>query len=317
MENILNKEKTVHDPEFQFENDSDSDSSIESFERQSLLSETEEEHEYYPEELAFSGGGVKGISFFGVLWEMESRGKYLTNLKRVSGTSIGAFVASIVALKIPISEVIDHMFSFDLNKIKEEYSVLNIGKNMSALNGETLYNLVTTLLKIVNAEHITLKEAYRRTRIELFITVTNLNQETVEYINYKQFPNLKLRKALMMAMALPGIFPRILHNNQEYCDGALIDNFPTSILSRNAWGIKMTKSGIPLPKGPLTNFQYISKLFTIRYENSKHNTVHINNILNIVIDDVSLTEFELNDDDKLKLIQRGRQSFIDFINNTT
>lgn len=295
---------------FNFEYTEDDDSSVESFERISLLSEPEYE---YPEELAFSGGGVKGISFIGVIWEME-KGDYLTNLKRVAGTSIGAFVASVVALKIPVSEVIDTMFEFDLNRVKQEYSILNIGKNMSALNGHTLYELITTLLNIVNAENITLKEAFQRTHIELIITVTNLNQESVEYINYKTHPNIKLRKALMMAMALPGVFPRILHNDQEYCDGAMIDNFPTSILSKNAWGVKTAKSGTTLPNGPLTNFQYISKLFTIRYENSKHNTIHINNILKVIIDDVSTTEFELNDDDKLKLIQRGRQSFLKFIN---
>lgn len=297
---------------FKFKIDSESDeSSIESLERASLISETESIINY-PEDLAFSGGGVKGISFFGVIWEMEKYG-YLTNLKRVSGTSIGAFVAAIVALKIPISEVIDTMFEFNLNNVKQEYSILNIGKNMSFLDGNTLYELVTILLKIVNAEHITLKEAYSRTRIELIITVTNLNQETVKYLNYKTDPNLKLKKALMMSTALPGVFPRILYNDQEYCDGAVIDNFPTSMLSKNAWGIKTVKSGTDLPKGPLTNFQYISKLLTIRYENSKHNTVHIDNIINIVIDDISTTNFELDDDDKLKLIQRGRQTFLDFI----
>lgn len=288
----------------------DEESSVESLERASLISESSELE--YPEELAFSGGGVKGISFFGIIWEMEKK-NYLSNLKRVSGTSIGAFVAAIVALKIPISEVIDHMFEFDLNRVKQDYSILNIGKNMSVLSGDTLYELVTYLLKIVNAEHVTLKEAYNRTQIELIITVTNLNQETVNYLNYKTDPNLKLRKALMMAMALPGVFPRILHKDEEYCDGAVIDNFPTSILSKKAWGIRTAKSGIDLPRGPLTNIQYISKLFTIRYENSKHNTIHIDNIMRVIIDDVSTTDFELDDDTKLKLIQRGRQTFLEFI----
>lgn len=295
----------------ELESNSSDTETVQTFERESIISIKQP-----PKEIAFSGGGVKGIAFFGVLWGMSNKHyDYLNEIKRVAGTSIGSLVATIVALKIPINDVINTMFNFNLESVSQEYSLFHLGKQMSFLTGKSLKRLIVVMLRLVNAEHITFQEAYERTHIELNITVTNLNQETVMYLNHKQVPNLKLKKALMMSMALPGIFPRILHNNEEYCDGAVIDNFPTSILSKNAWGIRTAKSGIKLPKGPLSNFQYISKLFTIRYENSKHNTVHINNILKIIIDDVSTTHFELNDDDKLRLIIKGRDAFLEFISN--
>lgn len=50
-----------------------------------------------PENLAFQGGGIKGIAYVGVLEELENR-KVLSSVERVAGTSAGAITALLVAL---------------------------------------------------------------------------------------------------------------------------------------------------------------------------------------------------------------------------
>ena len=218
----------------------------------------------------------------------------LNNIEKVSGTSIGSLIAAMIALKVDIRKLIDKLFEINLNMFTEEKSYIQLGKHASILTGNELRKIVNDFLKLKDAEFLTLKQAYEKTKIQLFLTVTNLNQEKVVYLNYKTHPDLLLKDAIMMSTALPGIFPRIIYNNEEYVDGAVIDNFPTSVLSKHAWGIRTAKSEIELPKGPLSNLEYISKLISIRYENSKHNTVHIEKIIPILINDVTLTSFDIN-----------------------
>ena len=76
--------------------------------------------------LAFSGGGIKGFCYMGII-----RYLYLENMiddiKYVSGASIGAYFGLILALKIPI-EYIEKEFS-ELMLRNHKEGLLTISKN--------------------------------------------------------------------------------------------------------------------------------------------------------------------------------------------
>lgn len=58
------------------------------------------------ENLAFAGGGAKGLSYGGVLEVLEAEGA-MANIKRVSGTSAGAIIGMTVAVGLTAAEVKD------------------------------------------------------------------------------------------------------------------------------------------------------------------------------------------------------------------
>ncbi|XP_048758853.2 uncharacterized protein LOC125668601 [Ostrea edulis] len=56
------------------------------------------------ENLVFGGGGAKGVAYGGVIGVLEEV-EILANVKRFAGTSVGAIVAALLAMKCPVSHV--------------------------------------------------------------------------------------------------------------------------------------------------------------------------------------------------------------------
>jgi len=256
-----------------------------------------------PKELAISGGGIKGIAFLGALSEMD-----FSDIEKVAGTSIGSLLAVLIALKRDINEIIDIIFEINIMDIGKNKSYVQFPKTYSILDNNNLIIFLELLLK--DEKDMTLMEIYNKTNIDLYITTTNVHKEDIVYLNHKTHPDLNIIHAIKMSTAIPFIFPPILYDGHYYSDGGVIDNFPTSILSNDAWGIKADNSVINLDKGDLSLYQYMMKLFYIRYENSKTNTTHIKNIISIKINNnnISSSDFHIDDDEKLKLLHDGKNA---------
>ncbi|EDO26835.1 predicted protein, partial [Nematostella vectensis] len=77
---------------------------------------------------------------------------------------------------------------------------------------------------------VTFREVYERFGKELCIVVTNLNQMSAEYLHPKTTPNMPIRRAVRMSIALPGVFQSVreVNNDMEdvYVDGGLLCNYP-------------------------------------------------------------------------------------------
>ena len=68
-------------------------------------------------DLVCKGGGVKGVALVGALSLFEEKG-YIW--QRVAGTSVGAIVASLVAVGYTATEIKDIMFELDFNKFADK-----------------------------------------------------------------------------------------------------------------------------------------------------------------------------------------------------
>ncbi|NGX60450.1 MAG: Photosystem I assembly protein Ycf3 [Chlamydiae bacterium] len=90
-----------------------------------------------PQNLVFKGGGVKGIAYIGALNVLRQENA-LSEVKRISGTSVGAITATLLAMNFPIEEIKDilsetplsNFFDHNLPKttriqeLMKDYSVL-------------------------------------------------------------------------------------------------------------------------------------------------------------------------------------------------
>lgn len=63
---------------------------------------------------------------------------------------------------------------------------------------------------------ITFKQLYDQTGKELCIVVTNLNHMDAEYCHVKTSPNLPIRTAVRMSLAIPGEFYLFFGRNEHY-----------------------------------------------------------------------------------------------------
>ena len=104
--------------------------------------------------LVISGGGVYGLSALGALNHLSENGYWnINNIESIYGTSIGAIISTILALKYEwpilqnyiINRPWEKTFKFDMYSIinsfqKKEYSVLqNLKKYLNHFLAEKIY----------------------------------------------------------------------------------------------------------------------------------------------------------------------------------
>jgi len=249
-------------------------------------------------ELAISGGGIRGIAFVAALVELERRG--ILQLKKIAATSIGAFIAICLMAGYTPQELLDKLWNWPLNTIKD-IDLDNFKNSYSILCGQELKNFFILILSEKGVVDLSLKELYERSNIELYISICCVNTGKIEYFSHKEVPQINIITLLMMATAIPGILPPIKWNNRLYVDGAIIDNCPMSQLSRDAWCIRPKRSSEKVePNGILSYFIAIIHIFYKKSREEYKNTIEVDTC------NVRVTSFNLTIDQKMALVVAGK-----------
>lgn len=266
------------------------------------------------EEICIGGGGVKGIGFLGALYELQING-LLNNVKRYSGASIGGFFAALLCIGYTPKEIIDQVFFYNLNEIKD-IDIKSSFENLSIMIGDKFKQFVRELINKKENPDITLKELYCKTQKEIIISVTCVNESKVEYISHKTDPDLTLFKLICMTTSIPIVFPPVEYKEKFYADGGIIDNFPMCVLSDKAWGITSTSSKKKvLNNADFTFFSYVTKILHVVYSNlQKSISEKYINVIKVDVKHINVTSFNISDDEKLMLINKGRDSVRNKIN---
>jgi predicted acylesterase/phospholipase RssA len=177
-----------------------------------------------------SGGGVTGFSFYGMLKECYNRNMWkLENIETIYGTSIGSIFAVILALNYDWNTLDDYLikrpwqnvFKFDL------YSILDSLQKRGIFDKKTIQELLTPLFLGKDIPiHITMKEFYEMTNIEIHIFTAEITHFQLVDISYKSHPNWTIIDAVYSSCSIPIIFSPLLKDSKCYCDGGLLLNYP-------------------------------------------------------------------------------------------
>ncbi|XP_059145229.1 uncharacterized protein LOC131932344 [Physella acuta] len=202
------------------------------------------------ENLIFEGGGNKGLAYVGGIKYFEEIGM-MPGIRRFGGSSAGAITATLVALGYSSCDI-EVFMSDDLEEIFLDHSCgyfsllpnllskfgWNPGDRFSDWCGEMIKEKSST----ANPD-MTFYDLYRERRVELCIVVTNLNQMRSEYCHPKTTPDMPIREAVRMSMALPGLFTARFYDNHgrtdTYVDGGLLCNYPIHCF--DGWYLSMAK----------------------------------------------------------------------------
>lgn len=224
--------------------------------------------------LVFSGGGMKGIAYIGVLRCLENIKSRFTkynsdnldnvgnvdnvdkndtdnyipdiDIKTVCGVSIGSFMSLLYIIGYSSDSLQDIIINKDLGELKD-ISINNFVNKYGFDSGKNIINWLEHLLENKGySKDITLKELYLKTGIHYKVCCTNLNKYKMEIYDYIRNPNLKITKVIRMSMSIPLIFSVKKCNKDIIVDGGIINNYPINIFDNNldkVLGIKFISKG--------------------------------------------------------------------------
>jgi len=135
-----------------------------------------------PLRLVLSGGGIRGLSYVGVLLELEKHG-FLKHVKEILGVSCGALFGFAYSIGYSPKELLTFVeqFNFSLIQSLEPETALGFLYNYGVDDKIQLKKLIYSMLKNkrYNLES-TFEELYNKTNFFLRIYATNLNTCSLE-----------------------------------------------------------------------------------------------------------------------------------------
>jgi NTE family protein len=163
-------------------------------------------------QLSFSGGGSFGAVEIGIIKKLMER-KFI-NFDLYTGISAGALNAGFLSYYKNINE--------GITKAENIYKTINnrmVYKllpptEVSVLNTEPLFN---TLLKVID-------KMPNEPVIHTLIGATNLYSGNLDVYSFEDNDDLNKVYLLMSSSAIPGLFPPIRYNGNQYADGGTLSN---------------------------------------------------------------------------------------------
>jgi NTE family protein len=284
--------------------------------------------------LALKGAGVCGEAYTGAYLELEKLG-ITKGIERVAGTSAGAIVACLIALKYTSKEIFDISSSTDFSSFQDGNILdkINVYKNYGIHPGKTFLDWIKDKIsKKGLPPNATFLDFKRAGCLDLNVFATDLNTKSLKQFCYSLTPNVIVAEAVRASMSIPLFFEafQFTKNNPDnhiYIDGGCVFNYPLSTFDT----FSSNDETLGLFIGDLSGHELNDNLS--KYEFIKYIKILVETILNsqsinlikepedlkrtIIIDNcgISATNFDLSTKDKEDLFESGRRAVIDYFKN--
>lgn len=212
--------------------------------------------------LVISSGGPAGHMMYSVLRTLNVKGLWdIKDIKSIYGSSIGSYIAIILALRYEWEVMDDYLIKRPWEKIFVSSSSASSSSSAASnidvndhlhLSGSSLAdakNKLAHIFQLYNTHglyglkeftetlrpalqgkdmttKITFQEFYDRTGIEVHFTVTEMNKFQAIDFSYKTHPNQSLVEACYMSCCYPFGFAPIYRDGCCYLDGGIVNDYP-------------------------------------------------------------------------------------------
>jgi NTE family protein len=176
--------------------------------------------------LVISGGGPNFISHLGILQECVAHGILdQANLKAGFATSAGTVLCMLLAMRIPLSEIIEYFIDRPWDKwMKIDTMIFDM---KCLCDAEALRDAIRPFFKAYDVPMSTsFAEFYERFGVDLHFFSTRLDTLDLIDLCRENFPDLSVAEAAVMSSSLPPIYRPVLYQDHFYVDGAFTNNFP-------------------------------------------------------------------------------------------
>lgn len=267
--------------------------------------------------LVLSGGSFKGFAYIGVLKALKKL-NLLNDLNIFIGTSVGSIFSLLLSLNSCIEEIEEFINKINFNQLMN-FNIKNLYCNYGLNDGSTIINLLISFLNKKNFnQNLTFKELYERTNNILIVNSSNITKKINEVFDYLLTPDMEILKAVRMSISVPFIFSPVKFNNCLYVDGGIINSFMYIWAIKNRYK-KDNIIGVLLNDkiNKNQNYNFYSYLMDIYYSLYSNQTeeLNLNEIINIEIDNCSISKTNISDIEKNKMIELGFNKTNEYFKN--
>jgi predicted acylesterase/phospholipase RssA len=242
--------------------------------------------------LVLSGGGKRGLLQLGSLQYIYDNID-MSNINTYIGTSIGSILCYFLIIGYTPIELLTLVCTTKIMKQFNNADLYGLFHGQSVFTNNFIHKfLIRLTLQKVNRV-FTMIELYEMYNKEFVCTTYNITKNSVEYISYKNFPEMDCITALKMSANIPFLFDKIKYKDNYYVDGAFMNNFPINLVNKNdkVISINVTLKNVKIENNPITYLNGI--LCSIIYYNVKYNIIRNKNP-NIIIIDMSDKDISTN-----------------------
>lgn len=284
--------------------------------------------------LVFEGGGVKGVAYAKIPRALEEFG-ILQNIKKIAGSSAGAIIALLLALRYSPEEIEALIKKTDFKKFKDPLpfytsKVFNLLLYSGIYSGKRFEKWIKSQIVFkTGSRDTTFKQLYDKTGIELVLTGTCLKSRKTEYFSYKTKPDMPVWLACRISMSIPCYYFPVSVDWVKYVDGGLLYNYPIwvfdhpntyefrygnlNLFNESTLGFKFVSncdsdfaSTIPSYRVPLlrTLIDLIATMITHIDSGYAHKS-YWDRTVGLNTEDVKTTDFDLPEEKKQKVIENA------------
>jgi len=249
-----------------------------------------------------AGGGVRGTAYIGAIKALEEMNIKMSGL---AGSSVGAVIASLIAVGYTHSEIKDLLYDVNYQSFKDLY--IPMGKDFGFFKGDEVYCWLKNKIekKFYGQERnehsppVTFKDLDK----ELVIIATDISYTEFKEYNKVKTPDVEVAHAVRSSVSLPGFFKPVWENDRCLVDGDVINNFPlwkieSDIISNtNAKVLELRLESTEKPREINNFFDYFNAIIDFNYTNAS---------------EMLKREFGDNDQFEIIRIDTGKVKIIDF-----
>jgi predicted patatin/cPLA2 family phospholipase len=289
--------------------------------------------------LILEGGAVPGISYIGVVRELENRG-IMRQIQYFGGTSVGALMCAFLSCRASGSFIeqcfyelsLPSLLDWSFNPFRCAWRLL-VHHGLCA--GDKMRDFVGKKLQILTGSaDITFREVLVRFQTTLVMVATNLDTQRPMYFSPMTTPDVPLREGVRCSASIPFVFTSVDHHGMTLVDGGLTENMPyrpffnSTILNDpalirtldNVICVKMYTDLYQKPLFSRVRFwpSFIVAIIETLYNHAMDYTFHSGNSMDlrtifIPAGNVRLIDFWLSTLEKQQLIEAGRGATAKFL----
>lgn len=181
--------------------------------------------------LAFEGGGVRGVAYAGALKALERRG-LLEGVRGLAGTSAGAFAALLLSLGYGPDGLADALRSLHFKALEDSPNPLRVATHYGLYKGDVLRDWIAAQVTGAGLpETLTFAELESVGARDLRVFATDLNICNTREFSAAKTPDTSVVGAVRASMSIPLMyaawqFPDGKPDNHVYVDGGTVYNYP-------------------------------------------------------------------------------------------
>jgi NTE family protein len=275
-----------------------------------------------PYRIYFSGGGICAIAHVGALIEL-SKQVPLHAIKEWMGVSAGSLVAMCLCIGFTLEELLEFCVRFDFSHIKEMDSVPGWILHFGMDTGERLHRLIQACLHVKGlSSEYTFQECLTQFGLSLRIVATDLNDAAPVIFSPTTTPDYCIADAVRASMSVPYYFqPFICPESGHYLvDGGVISNHPLFVLPdeehRRTLSILIRTSIEKIENVAdmeMDEFMMRPLNIVLIEKNKMESRFYDARCIQIMLGELNILDFSMEDDTKQMIIQKGKDAVIQFM----